>query len=135
MNSITDPQVQSSIQGASMNYVENNDIGGFQDNNRVLGRQIPSGNIRGNQTITGSLIINDPTTNTSVMSFSGSNQSIVIGNPTTDPVISISGVDETIAVRDPVNNITRIIIGKLPDNTYGIAISKPGEDVYAAFQS
>lgn len=34
-------------------------------------------------------------------------------------------------VRDAT--VTRIIIGLLPDGTYGIAISKPGVDVYTAF--
>lgn len=36
-------------------------------------------------------------------------------------------------VRDALN--TRIIIGLLPDGTYGIVISKPGFDVYAAYTS
>ncbi len=110
---ITDPQTQSSIPSASIGFVEDNAVSAQDDNTRILGRQIPSGNIRGNQIITGNLIINNPTTNTTS--------------------ISLSGESEVMVISDPKTKIARIIIGQLPDGTFGMAISKPGIDVYTAF--
>lgn len=81
---------------------------------RTLPRQISTGNLRGIQTITGELLINDPTTN--------------------NPVIKTSGVDQTILVADPVTKINRIVIGQMPNGDFGIAISKPGFDVLDAFR-
>lgn len=39
---------------------------------------------------------------------------------------------QTIAIKDE-NGQTRILIGRLPDNTYGIVISKTGYDVTELF--
>lgn len=41
-------------------------------------------------------------------------------------------VSQTFKDQDGVN---RIILGKLPDNTYGFIISKPGVDVNTLFDS
>lgn len=113
MDIITNPQTQSTFPSASVRSVDNNPIEIQDDNQRVLGRQIPSGNIRGNQTITGSLIVNNPSTNTTS--------------------ITLSGEDQTITVTDPTTKINRILFGKLPDGTFGIAISKEGINVNDAF--
>lgn len=40
-----------------------------------------------------------------------------------------------ITLYDTTDNVYRMIIGILPDGTIGIAISKEGEDVFAAFES
>lgn len=72
--------------------VPNAPIPGADDNQRVLGRQLPSGAIRGNQVIAGTLVIIDPTT-----------------------------------------KLNRILVGLLPDGTYGEVISKTGIDVYTVF--
>lgn len=80
---------------------------------RTLPRQVSTGTMRGTQTITGQQLVNDPTTN--------------------NPVITTSGEDQTILVADPVTKLNRIVIGKLPNGDYGIAISKPGYDVLTAF--
>lgn len=148
---ITDPQTQDAYTTAdpNANAVAPAQVGGQSDNERVLGRQIPSGNIRGDQTITGNLIINDPTTNTTSLTLSGADQSISLGSPSSlvlsavnqsiligdssSPTISISGLTETILVTDPASGLRRIIIGMLPDGTTGLVISKPGIDVYTAF--
>lgn len=47
-------------------------------------------------------------------------ENIVIDNP-----------NNRILIKDGTNN--RVIIGLLPDGTYGMAVSKPGNDVIAAF--
>lgn len=51
---ITDPQSQSSMpKGASVNSVENSEVGGGEDNQRILARQVPSGTSRGVQQLGG----------------------------------------------------------------------------------
>lgn len=80
---------------------------------RTLPRQVSTGNYRGSQTITGSIQVKDPTTNNSV--------------------ITTSGIDQTILVTDPITQINRIVIGRLPNGDYGIAVSKPGIDVLKTF--
>lgn len=80
---------------------------------RTLPRQVSTGNQRGTQTITGQLRITDPTTN--------------------NPVITDSGIDQRTLVADPITKLNRIVIGKLPNGDFGIAISKPGYDVLDTF--
>lgn len=110
-DAITDPQTQSSYTQAdsNVNAVPDTPVGGQDDNQRVLGRQIPSGNIRGDQTITGSLIINNPTTNTTTMKLSGSDGSFVFTNPKT--------------------GINQILIGFTSAGQPLILVSNPGIDV------
>lgn len=80
---------------------------------RVFTRQLLSGNMRGNQNITGNLTINNASTNTTT--------------------ITLSGTDESITITDPTTKLDRVLIGQLPDGTYGIAVSIPGQDVTKAF--
>lgn len=115
MEAINDPQTQSTMTTASIPYIGNSIVGGQDDNSRILGRQIPSGNIRGNQTITGDLIINSPTSNS--------------------PVISISGTTNNILITDSDTAINQIVIGSLPDGTYGMVVSKSGIDVLTLFST
>lgn len=119
------------LANSNVNSVANNPLD-TTDSDRIYGRLISSGNIRGNQNITGTLTIVSDQTNNPTISLSGSDQSILVGSPAT-PVISISGNDERILVADTTANINRIIIGKLPDGTFGMVISKTGVDVLSVF--
>lgn len=74
--------------------------------------KINSGVSRGSQIIAGDLSIRDPSTNTNTISVSASGQNLLITDPT-EP--------------EP-----RIIMGQLPDKSYGMWVSKPGVDVTAA---
>lgn len=123
---------------------------------RVYTRQLLSGNLRGNQNITGAIIITDPNTNQQNISIDGSAQAITVTN--TDGSVVGMGlipsttdfgfyaqdsngnllykiVGSTIYAYDitqtPVTNIIQIL--KLPDNTYGMAIAKTGKNVADAF--
>lgn len=97
-----------------MPSIPNNDIGGGSTPYAVP-RQIGSGSFRGIQTITGTLNIADPTS----------------GNP----ISSINGTNGYQLFTDPTTQINQIIIGKLPDNSFGMVISKPGTDVLNVFST
>jgi hypothetical protein len=125
------------------------------DTGRIYGRQMSSGNIRGNQNITGTLTIVNPSNNkpsvtlsganqslvfsnatsgNSVLSITGANQSITISDPkTSNNVITLSGPNQYILVTNPSTNINQIMMGKLPDGTYGLVVSKVGVDVTSVF--
>ena len=109
-----DPVDQSgSTNTAPHNSVADVPFGSQNDNIKVLGRQIPSSTIRGNQTIVGSLLINNPSTNTTTLQFSGS--------------------DENIILTDPTTGLNRVIIGAFPSGGVGIIVSNPGIDVLTLF--
>lgn len=127
---------------------------------RVLGRQISSGNIRGNQNITGTLTIVSPTNNSPVMTLSGTNQTISI---ITSPATSTSSMTGTLTFglntdssygmqvtdnsgfvlfelngttwkwydKTTGNNVMQI--GLLPDGTYGMAVAKKGYNVSSLY--
>lgn len=103
----------SSSYGIAKGDARRNEGIGDSQTGRVLGRQLSPSTIRGNMTIVGTLTLSDPNTN--------------------NQVIVLEGGAQTIIVKDPILGITRIIIGKMPDDTYGVVISKPGIDVYSAF--
>jgi hypothetical protein len=113
---ITDPQSQDTISTANdtLSTVASASVGGQDDNTRILGRQIPTGSLRGTQTITGDILIKDPSTNNQVISLSGTNQSFNFTNPTT--------------------GINQIRIGLLPDGTYNMVVTPNGVSVDSAFQ-
>lgn len=45
----------------------------------------------------------------------------------------VQNITGYILVTDPATNVSQVIIGTLPDGTYGIVISKPGIDVITVF--
>lgn len=100
------------LANSSLDPVANNPIG-TSDTARVYGRTISAGNIRGNQNITGTLTIQDTTS----------------GNP----VITLDGTNLYSLYADPSTKINQIIIGKLPDGTFGMVVSKTGTDVLTVF--
>ena len=93
---------------SNVNSVPNTPIS-ESDTSRVLGRQISAGNIRGNQNITGIFT--------------------VLNTANSKPIVTIDGTNDYILIADPTTGLNRIIIGLLPDGTYGMAISKTGKDV------
>lgn len=101
---------------------------------RTLPRQVSTGNQRGTQRITGSLVLANPVDGTPYISLSGGQQSINISSPNySTPVISSQGASQRILVTDPSSKLVRIVIGRMPNGLFGIAISKPGYDVLEAF--
>lgn len=48
-------------------------------------------------------------------------------------VITIDGNKDYILIANPSTGINQIIIGQLPDGTYGMVVSKPGIDVLTLF--
>lgn len=48
-------------------------------------------------------------------------------------VIQINGNQDYILVSDPNSGIPQLIMGLLPDGTYGMVVSKPGVDVLSVF--
>lgn len=105
-------QSGSANTAAPGNIVSDTAFGGQDDNPRVLARQIGNSAQRGTQTITGQTIVNDPTT--------------------TNPVITTSGPNQNQIFSDPTTQTPRVIEGLLPDNTYGLWVSKPGIDATTA---
>lgn len=85
------------------------------DLERTLPRQISTGSLRGTQTITGSLLVNDPTSN--------------------NTVINISGVDQNILVSNPTDKIPQIVLAKQSDGRYGMKVAPPGINVLEASDS
>lgn len=128
---ITPEDSSYSLGNPNINSVADASIGS-SDTARVYGRQISSGNIRGNQNITGILTIIDDQSNSPTIVLSGTDQTISVGS-SGNPVISISGADETFIVTDATTKLNQIIIGKLPDGTFGMVVSKPGVDVLTIF--
>jgi len=94
------------------NVVADNPVLGDHPSQRILGRQIPSSASRGTQTMTGQTIVNDPATN--------------------KPVISTSAIKQNTIFSDPTTQTPRVIEGLLPDNNYGMWVSKPGIDATKA---
>lgn len=97
---------------ANNDPVANNDISS-NDISRVLPRQLSPGNIRGQMNITGTLTILDPAS----------------GNPVT----TIDGTNKYTLYTNPNTQINQIIIGELPDGTFGMVVSKTGVDVLTVF--
>lgn len=48
-------------------------------------------------------------------------------------VISLNGNSDQITIANPTTGIKQIMMGLLPDGTYGLVISKPGIDVTTVF--
>jgi hypothetical protein len=48
-------------------------------------------------------------------------------------VISISGPNDYILVSDPGSGIAQLVMGKLPDGTFGMVVSKTGVSVLGLF--
>lgn len=66
--------------------------------------------------------------------ISGPTSSITLADPSTQKTsISLLGTKGYILFTDPVSGLNQIIIGKLPDGTFGLVISKPGIDVLTVF--
>lgn len=62
--------------------------------------------------------------------FHVANENITMNSPTiTTPTMD----NPAITITDPKTNVKQIIIGLLPDGTYGIVVSKPGVDVLSVF--
>lgn len=89
---------------------------------RTLPRQIATGSTRGTQTVGYGSVKIDGTSNSIILS------SPVTGN--SNVTISANGYQ---LFTNPSTQINQIIIGVLPDNTYGLVISKPGVDVLTVF--
>jgi hypothetical protein len=85
------------------------------DMQRTIPRQISTGTFRGTQTITGQLIVSDPTTN--------------------NPVMTISGIDQNQIFTDPVSQVNQIVLGKLSDGRYGMKVAPTGVNVLTASDS
>lgn len=84
-----------------------------------------SGNLPGNT---------DISVNGQGVVISGSTSSIVINDLTTlTAVISILGQEGYILFTNPTNGLNQIIIGNLPDGNFGMVISKPDIDVLSVF--
>jgi hypothetical protein len=84
-----------------------------------------AGNIPGQTTMT---------VNGQGVQISGPTSSIILSDLTTqNPVMSLLGNDGYMLFANPTNKLNQIIIGKLPDGTYGMVISKPGIDVLTVF--
>jgi hypothetical protein len=67
--------------------------------------------------------------------ISGPDSSIIISssNSSQDAVISLLGQLGYILFTNPTSKLNQIIIGQLPDGTFGMVISKPGIDVLNVF--
>lgn len=63
--------------------------------------------------------------------FDGVNGTITMKDPNSDSAIVFNGQTRTIAIHD--TNNTRVVLGQLPDTSYGWAVSKPGVDVQNGF--
>lgn len=84
-----------------------------------------AGNLPGNTTIS---------VNGQGVQISGPNSSIILADPTTqNAVMSLLGKKGYMLFADPVTKLNNIIIGKLPDGTSGMVVSKPGIDVLTVF--
>lgn len=119
---------------------------------RLYGRQILSGNIRGNQNITGAITITDPDTNQQNISIDGSAQAITVTN-TDGSVVGMGklpdGTGFGFYATDVNGNMLYKIVGstiytydlsqtpavnnmqimKLPDGSYGMAVAKTGFNI------
>ena len=76
------------------------------------------------------------TVNGQGVTISGSTSSIIINDMTTlTAVISILGANGKgyILFTNPTSGLNQIIIGNLPDGTFGMVISKPTIDVLTVF--
>lgn len=93
------------------NPIADNPIVG-QSSQRILNRHIVSSASRGNQTITGQTIVNDPVTS--------------------NPVIVTSGPQQNIVFSDPTTQTPRVVEGLLPDGSYGMWVSQPEVPVTGA---
>lgn len=84
-----------------------------------------AGNLPGNTSIS----VNGPG-----VRIDGPTSSIILSDTTTlNAVMSLLGNKGYMLFADPVAKINQIIIGKLPDGTFGMVISKPGIDVLTVF--
>jgi len=61
-----------------------------------------------------------------------SGQTIINDPATSNPVITTSGPKQNTVFSDPITQTPRVVEGLLPDNTYGMWVSKPGMDVTTA---
>jgi hypothetical protein len=84
-----------------------------------------AGNLPGNTTIS---------VNGNGVQISGPTSSIILSDTTTlHAVMSLLGNKGYMLFADPTTGINNIIIGKLPDGTTGMVVSKPGVDVLTVF--
>lgn len=72
------------------------------------------------------------------MSINGATGTISVGpssssGSTTANTIVLDGNNDYMTVADPATGVRQIVIGKLPDGTYGMVVSKPGIDVLSLF--
>ena len=82
------------------------------DLERTLPRQLSTGTQRGTQTLSGEQLVTDPINNNQVITTSGVSQNTVYSNPATQT--------------------PQIVIGRLPDDTYGMRVAPPNVDVLKA---
>jgi hypothetical protein len=84
-----------------------------------------AGNLPGNTTIN---------VNGQGVQISGPTSSIILSNTTLQKnVISLLGNLGYELFTDPNTGLNRIIMGQLPDGTFGMVVSKPGIDVLTVF--
>lgn len=97
---------------------------GSGNNSRLYPRQISTGSTRGTQTVGyGSVKID------------GTSNSIILSDPlTNNTTLTISATGYQLFT-NPKTNVNQIIIGLLPDSTFGMVVSKPGVDVLSVFNA
>lgn len=124
---------------------------------RIYSRQLLSGNLRGNQNITGTLTITDPDTNSQNITLDGSAQAITVTNTDGSVVgmglipdgsntfgfftLNANGqllmkiVGSTIYTYDLTQNpaVNNMQLLELPDKSYGMVVAKTGKSVSSLF--
>ena len=146
----------SNIPTVSHDYIQAADSISGGTTPRTFGRQILSGNVRGNQNITGTLTITDPDTNKQNIIIDGTGDAITVTNTDGSSVglgkipdnsgdfgffsldkngkLIMKIVNGTKYVYDPEHSYVNVTQdGLLPDGTGGFVAAKPGIDVKSAF--
>jgi hypothetical protein len=105
-------------------------IGSVESNNSLSGWLFQPLQQNSSGTLPGTTVINVGQN----MQINGNTGQIGVGGTnSTSNTITIDGKNDRILIADPTTGINQIIIGLLPDGTYGMVVSNPGIDVLTLF--
>lgn len=99
--------------------------------NNTLNWQIQPYQMNSSGTIPGTTVMNVGQN----MQINGNNGTIGVGaaNGSSENTIVIDGNNDYILVSDPSSGIAQLVMGKLPDGTFGLVVSKTGVSVLSLF--
>lgn len=107
----------SGIQTVSQNYITAGAMP-YDSTDRTFSRQLLSGNMRGNQNITGTLTITSPTTNQPIITIDGTTGVINIGNSSTTSSGTSTGTSSAEGAFIVTNTDGSTVgMGAIPDNS------------------